>query len=295
MTSLFYPAKFNGGLAGSKLYFYQTGTGIPQNTYTDEALTVASSNPVVADAAGVFAAIYLDPRLPSYTVRWETAAGVLIYQQAGYPSNQNIGGVFRLEATIPTLLFYDTNGTADQRKMKLLLGPDGLEFYKVNDAESVSTLLKTVLWDKDTILYKASDSPRSNNTLLIDPDLQVTFNANVGLNYEFDAFLIFRCASATPGVSLQFANTAGTCRYTLNGSADAATAFADAINLGTTSGTSFGWPWTNTARHIVSVKGYILSPTNGSTFALYWSQTVTNANALNLEAGSFLRVRQVRL
>src|SRR5689334_11062250 len=118
MTSLYYPPCFDSQLAGSKLTFTINGTTTPQNTYQDEALTTPHANPVVADASGLFPKIYLDPRAPSYRVRWTTAANVLIYQIDGYPSNQNIGGIFRLESVTPTLLFYDTDGTVNQRKME---------------------------------------------------------------------------------------------------------------------------------------------------------------------------------
>lgn len=46
-------------LAGAKLYFYATGTTTPQATYSNSGLSAANANPVVADADGVFGAIYL--------------------------------------------------------------------------------------------------------------------------------------------------------------------------------------------------------------------------------------------
>lgn len=46
-------------LPGAKLYFYISGTATPQNTYSDDALTVPNTNPVVSDAAGLFSNIYL--------------------------------------------------------------------------------------------------------------------------------------------------------------------------------------------------------------------------------------------
>src|SRR3990167_2714431 len=46
-------------LSGAKLYFYQTGTSTALDTYSDEALTSANANPVVADSAGRFGRIYL--------------------------------------------------------------------------------------------------------------------------------------------------------------------------------------------------------------------------------------------
>jgi hypothetical protein len=54
------------GLAGeilpdAKLYWYESGTSTPLATYSDEALTTPNANPVVADAAGRFPPIWLQP------------------------------------------------------------------------------------------------------------------------------------------------------------------------------------------------------------------------------------------
>lgn len=65
---------------GAKAYFYATTTSTPQDTYTTSALNVAHANPVVADANGVFASIYLDPSL-LYKLTLTTSADVLIYTQ----------------------------------------------------------------------------------------------------------------------------------------------------------------------------------------------------------------------
>lgn len=50
-------------LPGAKLFFYATGTSTPQSTYTTAALSVAHTNPVVADSSGKFPAIYFNPNL----------------------------------------------------------------------------------------------------------------------------------------------------------------------------------------------------------------------------------------
>lgn len=55
-------AAFDGNgrpMAGAKLYFYEAGTTTPRNTYSDAALTVANTNPVIADAAGQWPAVWL--------------------------------------------------------------------------------------------------------------------------------------------------------------------------------------------------------------------------------------------
>lgn len=49
--------------AGAKWFFYATGTTTPQTVYTTSALSVAHSNPVVADSSGKFANIYFNPAL----------------------------------------------------------------------------------------------------------------------------------------------------------------------------------------------------------------------------------------
>jgi len=60
--------------------FYLTLTTTRTNTYTDAALTTPSANPVIADAAGVFATIYLDPDIV-YRLVLNDTAGALIYDE----------------------------------------------------------------------------------------------------------------------------------------------------------------------------------------------------------------------
>lgn len=46
-------------IPGALLFFYYSGTSTPLNTYADPGLTTPNQNPVVANAAGVFANIFL--------------------------------------------------------------------------------------------------------------------------------------------------------------------------------------------------------------------------------------------
>lgn len=66
-------------LSGGLLAFYESGTATPKDTYSDDGLTVANSNPVVLDSAGrlphdVFLAGDLD-----YKAVLKTAAGVTVW------------------------------------------------------------------------------------------------------------------------------------------------------------------------------------------------------------------------
>ena len=45
---------------GAKLVFWYDGLTTNKNTYVDEAKTIISSNPVIADANGLFESIWLD-------------------------------------------------------------------------------------------------------------------------------------------------------------------------------------------------------------------------------------------
>lgn len=82
MANLFHSPAFiasdiNGAsINGSKLFFYESGTTNPANTFTDNALSVVHANPVVADSAGRFAAIYL--QAIEYKVVWTDADDVTI-------------------------------------------------------------------------------------------------------------------------------------------------------------------------------------------------------------------------
>lgn len=98
-------------LAGAKLYAYQAGTSTPQNTYSDSALSVANANPVVADANGVFGAIFMLPA--DYKFILQTAAGVTVWTADNVPGGP--GTTFSLSdsgAAIGPLLSLDrTSGS----------------------------------------------------------------------------------------------------------------------------------------------------------------------------------------
>lgn len=72
------PLDTNGAvMAGAKLYFYETGTTTPLDTYSDSGLSVANANPVVADANGLFDDIFLLSQ--NYKVILKTSADVTLW------------------------------------------------------------------------------------------------------------------------------------------------------------------------------------------------------------------------
>lgn len=78
LTDLFYTGfDLNGvPLPGAKLEFFITGTSTPLAVFTDNALTVAHTNPVIADSAGRFAPIYMQSA--DYKAILSTSADVVI-------------------------------------------------------------------------------------------------------------------------------------------------------------------------------------------------------------------------
>lgn len=64
--------------ASAEANFYLTGTTTPTNSYTDNARATPHANPVIADSAGQFAAIYLDPAVTYRCVITEASGGATI-------------------------------------------------------------------------------------------------------------------------------------------------------------------------------------------------------------------------
>lgn len=125
---------------GAKLTFTATGTTTPQNTYTDIGLTVASSNPVVADANGVFAPIYLDPSLPAYRVKLTTSADVLVKQVDNVPSGESTFQNVRMKSTAPEIIFEETDAVdPNSGKYSIRAQTQELTVDLLNNAESIRT------------------------------------------------------------------------------------------------------------------------------------------------------------
>ena len=65
-------------LSGGKMYVFQAGTTTPATIYTDSALAVPATNPLVADSGGLFVESYL--AVGTYKIRYTTSAGVVIWE-----------------------------------------------------------------------------------------------------------------------------------------------------------------------------------------------------------------------
>lgn len=78
-------------LVGAKLHVYEVGTTNPISLYSDEALTTPISNPLVADALGVFPAAFLDET--SVKIVLTTSADVLVMSVEPVYTTGEVGGL----------------------------------------------------------------------------------------------------------------------------------------------------------------------------------------------------------
>lgn len=175
------PLSSAGGLLpGAKLYFYETGTTTAQAVYQDIDLTTPHANPVVADAAGVFSAIYLGQFATDYRVRLETSAGVLVYQLDNVPSGADVaildqqntftgtdgnnGFQIRLSQTVPKIQWYATGGSTDNKLWSMYSSGTRLVISTDDDGESASSdvISMTRSGNNATIVDLKGDSNRSN-------------------------------------------------------------------------------------------------------------------------------------
>lgn len=121
--SLFHPSVVrtvddNGNpMSGALWYFYVTGTTTPASIYTANNLTTELSNPVVSDAAGLFANIYLDPDV-TYRAVLKTSSGATIKDIDPVNDEVNLDGPIQVSrfagvddvATIIAALNYAPDG-----------------------------------------------------------------------------------------------------------------------------------------------------------------------------------------
>ena len=79
-------------LPGAKLYFYLTGTTTPTDVYTTNAMGTAHANPVVADSAGLFPSIYLNPAIDYRAVLKDASGATTVYDtDPVHKANEEVG------------------------------------------------------------------------------------------------------------------------------------------------------------------------------------------------------------
>jgi hypothetical protein len=175
------PIESGAVVPGGKLYFFQSATTTPQNTYTDIELTTPHAHPVVADADGVFDPIYFDSTLPNYRVRLTDDDDVQLYQVDDVPSSQ-AGQSLTLESTAPYIDLIESDATDNNKVWRLQVNSEQLALQVGNDALSSFTDVLTVERTAnavDTIDLKPT-SLRHNNSPILTKYTAFSFSPTFG-------------------------------------------------------------------------------------------------------------------
>ncbi len=186
MASLYVPSRIGSPTGnGYKLYFYQTGTTTPQNTYSQSDLAPGheNTNPVVADADGLFGPIYLLAS-PDYKAILKDASGTTIWT-----TDPLLVASSTVITTEGDLIVGDSNGEAD----RLPIGPaatylrsDGTdpswEELDLRDADEnllpianmpAGTIIQTVYAEYKTYTAIAGQIPRDDTIPQIGEGTQI--------------------------------------------------------------------------------------------------------------------------
>lgn len=163
------PLSSGAVVPNSKLTFSRTTTSTLQNTYSDSALTTPNSNPVMADASGVFGKIYLDPSTGfDYRCKWTTSADVQIWQEDDIKAGSTSSTSYRLTDTAPTLYLVETDASANNGHWRIRVDGEQLSIDVGNDAESSWVQALTIdrtLNVVDTINLKATANQSGGLTI----------------------------------------------------------------------------------------------------------------------------------
>ncbi len=120
---------------GSKLSFFDFGTSNPKTTFSDFALTSANTDPVLADADGLFPDIFLDIKA---TVTLESSTGVNIYGPIDIFAPEDT--VLTLAASLVSVLDAASNFTATDVELVLKeISDDWLKLARTNTISAIQT------------------------------------------------------------------------------------------------------------------------------------------------------------
>lgn len=150
-------------LSGGKLYFYETGTLNPKDTFSDAALSTANTNPVVADSAGRFGNIFLESG--TYRVALKNSADVQTWFRDDVDGGSGTGGgVVAISA--------DYSVTASDETKYLNVDASGA-------ARTITLLPAATAGDGFEVTVGKSES--STNTVTLDGNGSETIGGNASI------------------------------------------------------------------------------------------------------------------
>jgi hypothetical protein len=145
-------------VSGAKAYFYLAGTTTAVAVYTDVGLTIPQTQPVVADANGVFSEIFLTPGT-AYKVDLQSSSGVSL---PGYPADNQLA----IPAAAATVDTSETAGEALTAGQVAYLsdgsgGKTAGQLYKADSANPYSSTTNTIGMVPNSIALGSTGSFRT--------------------------------------------------------------------------------------------------------------------------------------
>ncbi len=316
----------NTPIVGGSVYIGTQNLNPKTNTitiYSDRDLTTAITNPQTTDSAGRTTNKIWVPG--KYSIQVDDSSGTQKYQsldagdtsQTGISVLDSVQGTNTITAegdpTISTLVdgqqynfrAANANTGAVTLQIDLTSAKAIKKFHDVAlvsgdiEADQIVSVIYNATDDvfemvsmpinvsADLVAIKSSDESVTNNTIQDDNDLVVTLDASS--YYEFNCYFEIESASATPGFKYQWVEADGTydIRHTLwtsgldsNSRVTEASAVAN-ISLGAA-----------TPTHFIG-QGIVRTAGAGGTFKIQWAQQVTDANAVIMRAGSWVRLTKL--
>jgi len=234
-------------IPGAQLWFYSSGTNTPLNTYSDPLLTTPNSNPVVANAAGVFPTIFLDGNykivltdsaVPPNQI-W-TADPVFGLNNNLTPTSSDFAAVSPLAVTFPSGVVTYSFLT---QSPGTIFGVD----QKTNSGLTAPSFLSIIPWAAQ-VHQNGGGTSNGHNLIWADQNISVT--ADLFSLHTDDQSLIYTltiggspAAGNTLTATFTLATVAYPVVYTVQGGdtpTTIATAFAACINGGSTHCTGGG-------------------------------------------------------
>ncbi len=115
--------------AGALIYVYEFGTTTAKTTYADFALTTPNTDPVVADANGLFADIFVDVQC---SMELQTSAAVQVYTADVYAPEDGITSLAAVDVTLT-----DTGGFYTATDVEAALAEIGADM-SLGNAQTMS-------------------------------------------------------------------------------------------------------------------------------------------------------------
>jgi hypothetical protein len=165
-------------ISGAKLNFYTTGTSSRVDTYSDSALAVANTNPVVADSAGRFGSIFLGTGV-TYKVVLTDADDVVIWTRdpVAAPAGVSEASQAEVDARTTTSKYVSPAKIADGTGLQgssifsaaALTLPTAGDYFSITGTTSITSISSRTAGREVTLVFAAALTLTHNATSLILP------------------------------------------------------------------------------------------------------------------------------